>query len=611
MILDTKIKEISRILFKNLVIIYLRFILLPRIIPQNTPLILQLHDFLITLYCSSLCIPLNQKTYKSPHIKFNTCEETHYFKKIQYITPSRKSYHDETANHPRGIYCSTPTFFLIHPLHTLQKLPRDSRQLFCYTYTYNTCTRLRSVNIQPKPFLPRRSVVSGMPKNSNYEHDIRYTLQMCQWVLKPIGIWPLVHTRTSQLEKIISVLLLGWCTFVLLFALIPPIRYMFVEEKSVYKRVKLMGPMGFCLASAIKYCYLGLKGSVFGRCFMHMERDWKTVEESNHRGIMLRQAAVSRHLIGLCAAFLYTAGLSYNTIMPFLSKARFKGNITVKPLSYPGYDAFFDTQSSPTYEIIFSLHIFAGFIRYSITTGAYSLAAIFVTHICGQIRIQIARLDDFVKRKQGNHDPLSIVVRDHVKILRLSKNIEEALREICFTEVVESTMIICLLEYYCLTEWQNSDGVAIMTYVMFLISFSFNVFIFCYISQILTDECSQIGPVSYNIDWYNMPPKKACSVILLNAISLYPPKLTAGKILELNFITFSSILQTSVVYLNLLRTFVYLPQLQIIFNEVACTQIQHVSSNYSNKVTRITEFCIAKRTVFNSKVQSVYNLSVN
>ncbi|XP_076176273.1 odorant receptor 10-like [Ptiloglossa arizonensis] len=392
--------------------------------------------------------------------------------------------------------------------------------------------------------------------NSHYKNDINYTLEMCRWVLKLIGIWPLVYSGTSKLEKIVSIVLLITWFSDLLFALVPPGRYILFEEKNLYIRMKLLGPTSFSLASTIKYCYLVFKGPIFKRCIVHVERDWKMVDDPTHRIIMLRNASFSRNLSTLCAVFLYSAGLAFYTVMPFLSKGRMKGNQTVKPLIYPGYDAFFDTQSSPNYEIIYSIQCFSAFIRYSVTVGAFSLAVIFVTHICGQIQVQLARLEDFVEKKEQESrlKLLDIVIRDHAKILKFTKNVEKALSEICLTQIVESTLVICLLEYYCLREWQNNDTVAISTYFVYLISFTFNILIFCYIGEVLSEQCSQIGPASYEIDWYNLPPKQACNLILVNAISHYPPKLTAGKIIELSLYTFGSVLQTSIVYLNLLRT---------------------------------------------------------
>ncbi|XP_043517113.1 odorant receptor Or2-like isoform X1 [Frieseomelitta varia] len=394
-------------------------------------------------------------------------------------------------------------------------------------------------------------------KNVHYENDIHYTLQLCKWLLKPIGVWPLVNNRASKLEQLVSIVLMTTCFSSLLFIVLPSFHHIFFVEKNTHIKVKLLGPVGFCFSSTIKYCCLGLKGPFFERCIQHVRKDWKTVHDPNYRTIMLKYATVSRKLITVCAAFLYSGGMSYHTVVQFLSKDRRGKNYTYRPLAYPSPDSILDTQSSPTYEIVFFLHCFAAMIMYSVTTVAYSLAAIFVTHICGQIQIQIARLHDLVKSKEregGERDPLSVIVHDHVEILRFSKNAEEALREICLAEIVESTIIMCLLEYYCMVEWRNNDAIAIMTYFTLLISFTFNIFIFCYIGELLSEQCRQIGINSYKIEWYNLPAKNAYDLILLISISQYPPRLTAGKIIDLSLNTFSSVAKTSLIYLNLLRT---------------------------------------------------------
>ncbi|XP_053999906.1 uncharacterized protein LOC128887729 [Hylaeus anthracinus] len=414
-------------------------------------------------------------------------------------------------------------------------------------YCLKSTARIEVANMRDRS----RNEDVKLVKNPNYEKDINYTLQKCRWILKLTGIWPLVYSRTSKLEKVVStVLLVTWLSY-LVFSLIPPGRYMIYEEKSLYKRLKLMGPFTFTISSTIKYCYLILKRTIFGRCIVQIEKNWKMVQNPIHRAIMLRNASTSRNLSMLCAMFLYAAGLTFHTIVPVFSKKPLKRNHTVRPLIMPGYDAFFDTQSSPNYEIIYGIQCIAGFLRYSITIAAFSLAVIFVTHICGQIQIQIARLEDFAHRKGNCYKQLDIVIRDHADTLKFSKNVEDTLCEICLTQIVESTLHICLLEYYLLKEWENSDAVAISTYSIYLVSFTFNTYIFCYIGEILSDQCSQIGPASYNIDWYNLPPKKACDLILMNAISLYPPKLSGGKIAVLCLNTFGAV--STIVRSNLTR----------------------------------------------------------
>ncbi|XP_076760041.1 odorant receptor 13a-like [Xylocopa sonorina] len=401
------------------------------------------------------------------------------------------------------------------------------------------------------------NIVSKRMWNVHYKNDIRYSLQMCQWLLQSIGVWPLVYEGASKLEQILSVILMTTCFSILFFVIVPSSHHIFYVEKDLDTKVKLFGPICFCISSTIKYCYLSLKGGAFKQCIEHMKRDWQVVQDPSHRTIMLKYVTISRKLITVCVAFLYTGGMSYHTVMQFLSKGRSKSNYTLKPLTYPGCDWFLDEQSSPTYEIVFLIHCITAMIMHTVTTAGYSMAAIFVTHICGQIQIQITKLQKLVemkKREDDSSELLAVIVHDHVEILRFSENVEGALRVICLTEIIESTCVMCLLEYYCLMEWENSDAIAISTYLLLLLSFTFNVFIFCYIGEVLSEQCSQIGTIAYEIEWYHLSAKEAHDLILLILISQYPPKLTAGKIITLSLRTFGSVLKTSVVYLNLLRT---------------------------------------------------------
>ncbi|XP_012063224.1 PREDICTED: odorant receptor 4-like [Atta cephalotes] len=402
--------------------------------------------------------------------------------------------------------------------------------------------------------------------NIHYKHDIRYTMQLCRWMLKPIGMWhPIYGHSPSQNEKFISIILIVICFSALCFVLIPAGFYTLFREKDISIKIKLFGPVGFCLTNTIKYCYFGARAAAFGRCIRHVEDDWRIVHHQT-REIMLKQV-LGRRLTTLCAIFLYTGGLSYYIIMPLSSRQEINENYTIRINTYPGYDMFFDPTASPAYEIMFCIHILFAMISLQITTASCSLAAIFVTHACGQIDILMLLLDDLVEGKRSKNTTktpgkrsknvkkrLSAIAKHHVRILRFSASVEEVLREICLLELLTYTLTICLLEYYCLTEWKNSDAIAILIYFILLISFTFNVLIFCYIGELLVEQYSKIGAATYEIDWYNLSGNKALELVLVIAMSHHPPKLTAGKFIDLSMNTFSAILKSSVVYLNLLRT---------------------------------------------------------
>ncbi|XP_078043430.1 odorant receptor 4-like isoform X2 [Augochlora pura] len=330
---------------------------------------------------------------------------------------------------------------------------------------------------------------------------------------------------------------------------------MFTKNTTDYI-VKLLGPVGLISFCTVKYIYLILKAKPLGRCVQHLERDWQMVVRPNHRSIMLKYSSISRKLIVVCVVFLYSGGISYHTVKQFITKDTSSVNVTERPFVYPPIK-FINPQASPNYEIIFFVHCVSGVIQYTITSAMYSLAAIFVTHICGQIEIQISRLNELIeesREKRVFYDRMGTIVREHAEVLRFSKDVEEALRELNLTEIAESAVIMCVLEFYCMIEWRRSDAIALLTYFTLLVSFTFNIMIFCYVGELLTEQCSQMGPASYDIEWYKLSPRRAYNLILISAISLEPPKLTAGNIIDLSINTFGAVVRTSVIYLNLLRT---------------------------------------------------------
>ena len=245
-------------------------------------------------------------------------------------------------------------------------------------------------------------------------------MQLCRWVLKPIGIWHPIYGHPSQNEKFISIILIVICFSALCFVLIPAGFYTLFREKDISIKVKLFGPVGFCLTNTIKYCYVGARAAAFGRCIRHVEDDWRIVHHQT-REIMLKQV-LGRRLTTLCAIFLYTGGLSYYIIMPLSSRQEINENYTIRIHTYPGYDMFFDPRVSPAYEIVFCIHILFAMITYHITTASCSLAAIFVTHACGQIDILMLLLDDLVEGKWSKNTTvkkrLSAIAKHHVRILR-------------------------------------------------------------------------------------------------------------------------------------------------------------------------------------------------
>ncbi|XP_076237352.1 uncharacterized protein LOC143181047 [Calliopsis andreniformis] len=90
-------------------------------------------------------------------------------------------------------------------------------------------------------------------------------------------------------------------------------------------------------------------------------------------------------------------------------------------------------------------------------------------------------------------------------------------------------------------EFQEYDVTSILTYTVILASFLFNIFIFCYIGELVADQWKMVGEASYMADWYRLPGKRKLNFVLIIAMSNSSKKLTAGNLIELSLNTFSDV----------------------------------------------------------------------
>ncbi|XP_011308559.1 uncharacterized protein [Fopius arisanus] len=322
-------------------------------------------------------------------------------------------------------------------------------------------------------------------KNTRVNQDVEHAIEIIRWLLKPLGLWP--SNRQTPIEKMTSIFLMSVCTFLLGFLIIPGSLFAFVKIKNPAVRVRLTGPLSFCVMGILKYYFLFIERRNIATSIRHMIADWqKAVAVRDHR-IMLTYAQFGRYGSTICAGFMYSGGLFYALILPYVSVGgKNEKNITIRPLAYPSHYLLFDPQESPAYEIVFTTHCFCAFVMHSITSATCSLAVVFVMHACGQLEILIMWLKDLVDEGAGKRFPK--VIDQHVRTLDFIIRTEKILREICLVEICGCTLNICFIGYYLMMEWGEADAIGITTYTILLISFVFNIFLFCYVGELLTEE---------------------------------------------------------------------------------------------------------------------------
>ncbi|XP_011308550.1 odorant receptor 85c isoform X2 [Fopius arisanus] len=401
----------------------------------------------------------------------------------------------------------------------------------------------------------RKSVPAKKSKS-----DFKEATNISRCLLTLLGLW-LSENPTKLLKKVLLDLSIVICYFLIFFLLIPCALHTFIIEKKPKKQMKMIGPMSFCVMALIKYFFMIIRREKIRGCLHHIEIDWRRVESLEDREIMVKNAKIGRFITSLCATFMYSGGFFYRTILPFaLPRKLLPDNTTMRPLPYPVYRPLFNSQNTPVYEIVFTTQWFGGFVIYTITVAACSLAAVLTLHACGQLKIVMSRLNDFVENSVGTDKTLTSklgeIVDLHFRALQFAVKIEGLLNEICFVEFIGCTMNICFLGYYLITELEQgkSSTIAVVTYLFLITSFTFNIFIYCHIGELLNQQGKKVGTTAYMINWYELPGKNASGLIILLAMSNCPVTITAGKMVELSYATFCNVLKTAMAYFNLLKS---------------------------------------------------------
>lgn len=259
--------------------------------------------------------------------------------------------------------------------------------------------------------------------NQNYKEDIGYTTELCDYLLRTLGIWPFSKKKKDFTERLLKLLVILLSYSLLCFFVVPAILHLIFIEKDPGAKLKKLPLIFYNVITIAKYTGLLLQENQIARCLRHVEEDWKSVGVERYRRIMKEKSRLGRRLLLICGILMYSSG-GFNRVFLPLSRGKIltPRNITIRPLPCSGYYIFFDDQISPNYEIVFCLQCVSGLVTYSITTGICGLAALFVMHACGQLEILGKLIEGIVKKTDNGEDQtnklISITVEHQIRVRR-------------------------------------------------------------------------------------------------------------------------------------------------------------------------------------------------
>ncbi|XP_011148008.2 odorant receptor 82a-like isoform X2 [Harpegnathos saltator] len=394
----------------------------------------------------------------------------------------------------------------------------------------------------------------------SYMEDNEYSIQPIRWLLKPISVWPVADSSIK--ERILSDILLITCVFLIVGTMVPCALAIFLDETTdMETKVREFGPLSNWMLASLKYCSLLAHVGDIRRCIEHVETDWKIVTKTVDREVMLKNARIGRFIAFFSATFMHSGVFSYSIFRVLTREDSVaKDNTSVHALPFAFYDKIVDTTMSPAYELVFAMQCLSTFVVNSVGIATCSLTAVFVMHACGQLKILMSFLvnltDKENEKKNSMKQKFAVIVNYHLRVLSLVSRLEKITNITCLVEIVGCSLQMCLLGYYCIMEWNQGDKQNIVTYCIILVSVTFNIFIFCYIGEILSEQCGQVGETAYMTDWYVLPGNTAVGLVLIILRSSIIVKITGGKMIELSLSTFGDVIKSALAYLNILRTFI-------------------------------------------------------
>ncbi|XP_016910420.2 odorant receptor 4-like isoform X2 [Apis cerana] len=383
-----------------------------------------------------------------------------------------------------------------------------------------------------------------------------YSIQLNKWFSKTIGVWPL-PSSTSKFEKIMTRILILFCWIIAILDTISGLLHFVFVKEDIITKLKTLAPISYILGGGLNYAVLLLRKNDILYCIEHMETNWKTITRMTERQIMLKNAKIGRIISCCIGAFMQVGTLCFCTVLGVFKRTIKVGNesIEIYVLPSPTYKIPVDT--NPGHDIVLGFQFLAAYITSATVVSAFSFATIFACHASGQLTIMIIWIKEFINRSQKENknriDEISVIIEHHMRILSFLERAEHLLCPIYFMEMFKNILTICLFSYCILAEWSEHNIRILSTYIFAIINITLSIFLICYIGEILTERCKEIGNMVYMTNWYRLPKKDILNLIMIIIRSNVEYKMTAGKIFDMSVITFGNIIKTVFGYLNILR----------------------------------------------------------
>ncbi|XP_067213969.1 odorant receptor Or2-like isoform X2 [Linepithema humile] len=383
---------------------------------------------------------------------------------------------------------------------------------------------------------PQRAAKSADSKNIS-DNEIKYQYK---WLLLSIGAWP----QTTIVKKILVSIQIVISASSVAVVMIPCLLYVLFDDDSIQIRLGALVSLLFRIMSTATYWVIITRQKDIYDCILHMSADWKRIQRTTDRKLMIKYDKIGNFLVKLSTSFVFFGSHVFIIARAAKTITFTIGNETFKthPMACPIYKKIIDVRFSPANEIFLFLQFLSSLVSNCIIVAFFSIAAVCAMHACGQLQVLYTWLNEVVQNHEENNlaqEKIGDIVEHHLRIFSFTTNLESIMSRTCLITIMACTLQLCFLGYYAIMNWAAFDAAKMASYICVYTSISYCIFVYCYIGEVVTEQCKQVAEVAYMTEWYKLPYTIARNYVLIILRSNQAVKMTAGKMLQLSIATFA------------------------------------------------------------------------
>ncbi|CAK1579906.1 unnamed protein product [Parnassius mnemosyne] len=224
----------------------------------------------------------------------------------------------------------------------------------------------------------------------------------------------------------------------------------------------------------------------------------------------------------------------------------------------------YDTSKSPAYELTYLHQVFALFVAANLNVSKDTL----VTTLIAQCRCRLRLLGLALRTMCHDMDmPENHLLTEHQQAIvkaRLRKcvarhqaalhaavQVQACFSEPTFAQFTVSLVIICVTAFQLVS--QTGNLVRLLSMGTYLLNMTFQVFLYCYQGNQLSEESSAVAAAAYDCPWYmcGVPLRRSFLVLMVRCRRV--ARLTAGGFTTLSLASFMAIIKASYSLFTLLQ----------------------------------------------------------